>query len=218
MTINPVTGEVKWTPGEAQGPAAYTITARVTDNASPAASVERSFELTVTEVNVAPTLGGPASATIPPLHPWIGQFTGADSDLPANTLTYALANSPGGMTINAATGAVKWTPQATQSPGTYPVTVRVSDGANPPGIVEYSLTLTVADLSAAPTPAPEVRADGTVVLRWNTVAGVTYRVEVADSAAGPWQPLATVVGDGQPKSVTDNPGARSERYYRNVIP
>lgn len=218
MSINPVTGEVKWTPGEAQGPAAYTITARVTDNGSPAASVERSFELTVTEVNVAPTLAGPASATIPPLQPWVGQFTGADSDLPANTLTYALANSPGGMTINAATGEVKWTPQANQSPGTYPITVRVSDGATPPATADHSLTLTVADLSSAPTPAPEVRADGTVVLRWNTVVGVTYRVEVADGPAGPWQPLATVVGDGQPKSVTDNPGARTERYYRNVIP
>jgi hypothetical protein len=218
MTINPATGEVKWTPGEAQGPAAYTVTVRVTDNGSPAASVERSFELTVTEVNVAPTLAGPGSATIPPLQPWIGQFTGADSDLPANTLTYALANSPGGMTINAVTGEVTWTPQAIQSPGTYPVTVRVSDGANPPGTAEHSLTLTVADLSSAPTPKPEVRADGTVALRWDTVAGVTYRVEVADGPAGPWQPLATVVGDGQPTTVTDNPGARSERYYRNVIP
>jgi hypothetical protein len=122
------------------------------------------------------------------------------------------------MTINAVTGEVTWTPQAIQSPGTYPVTVRVSDGANPPGTAEHSLTLTVADLSSAPTPKPEVRADGTVALRWDTVAGVTYRVEVADGPAGPWQPLATVVGDGQPTTVTDNPGARSERYYRNVIP
>ncbi len=218
LTINPATGEVKWTPDEAQGPAAYTITVRVIDNGSPAASVERSFELTVTEVNVAPTLAGPASATIPPLQQWLGQFTGADSDLPATPLTYALANSPGGMTINAVTGEVKWTPQAIQSPGTYPVTVRVSDGATPPGTAEHSLTLTVADLSSAPTPKPQVRADGILALRWDTVAGITYRVELADGPAGPWRPLATVVGDGQPVTVLDNPGARSERYYRNVIP
>jgi hypothetical protein len=54
MTINPTTGVISWTPSEAQGPGVYTVTARVIDNGSPALSHQRTFTLTVDEVNQAP--------------------------------------------------------------------------------------------------------------------------------------------------------------------
>jgi hypothetical protein len=56
MTINSSSGVLNWTPGEAQGPAANTITVRVTDNGVPSLSATKSFTVTVNEEQ-APVLG-----------------------------------------------------------------------------------------------------------------------------------------------------------------
>jgi len=48
------------------------------------------------------------------------------TDPDGDTLTYSLAVKPSGMTINSATGLIKWTPTAK---GDYDVVVKVSDGA-----------------------------------------------------------------------------------------
>jgi hypothetical protein len=48
-------------------------------------------------------------------------------DLNGDVLTYSLTTSPSGMTINASTGLIQWTPTGAQV-GTHAVTVSVSDG------------------------------------------------------------------------------------------
>ncbi len=88
--------------------------------------------------------------------------------------------------------------------------------------------LFVRQVTATPTPgasnmgAPVVnavlRTDGRLTLSVETVSGVSYRVEFSDSPAGPWQPLATLVGNGQPALITENIAGQSERYYRTVLP
>jgi hypothetical protein len=83
----------------------------------------------VTEVNAAPAIANvPASATIPELAPYTFTATATDSDLPAQTLTFSLVGAPTGATIDGTTGAFSWTPTEAQGPGSYPFTVRVSDG------------------------------------------------------------------------------------------
>lgn len=218
VTLDPATGAVSWTPTEAQGPGSFTVTVRVADSGDPALTAQASTSLTVTEVNLAPTISGPASTTIPELQLWTGQFTSQDADLPANALTYSLVNSPAGLTLNATTGEATWTPLAVQGPGVYAVTVRVTDNGTPAKSAEHTLTLTVADSGSAPTPAATLEPDGSLTLTWPTVNGVTYRLEIADQASGPWQPLSTFTGTGSPVTGTDNPGARTERFYRIVIP
>ncbi|MCJ7789408.1 MAG: putative Ig domain-containing protein [Candidatus Atribacteria bacterium] len=54
---------------------------------------------------------------------YIYNVEAADPD--GDTLTYTLTTSPTDMTINSATGVIKWTPSTT---GDYNVTVEVSDG------------------------------------------------------------------------------------------
>ncbi len=51
-----------------------------------------------------------------------------DSDIPANTLTFSLPNTPANASLNASTGAFSWTPSETQGPGTYDLNFIVSDG------------------------------------------------------------------------------------------
>ncbi len=51
----------------------------------------------------------------------------SDVDEPANTLTYSATDSAGA-TFDPATREFRWTPAETQGPGSYAVTIAVSDG------------------------------------------------------------------------------------------
>jgi len=71
-------------------------------------------------------------------------------------------------------------------------------------------------------PAPQLKAslapDGGVVIAWSAQIGASYRVEVRDSWAAPWQTLKALVADQETLSATDPSGVRAERYYRVVSP
>jgi hypothetical protein len=67
-SIDGTTGAFSWTPTEAQGPASYPFTVRVSDGV---ANTDAAITLHVTEVNAAPAIANvPASATIPELAPY----------------------------------------------------------------------------------------------------------------------------------------------------
>ena len=52
-TIDPSTGEFRWTPAEAEGPAVYSVTVRVTDDGVPSLDDFETFNITVGEINQA---------------------------------------------------------------------------------------------------------------------------------------------------------------------
>jgi hypothetical protein len=144
-TIDGTTGAFSWTPTEAQGPGSYPFTVRVSDGVT---ETDAAITLTVTDDNVAPSLTGvPPSATIAELAAYTFTASATDPDLPAQTLTFSLVGAPGGATIDGSTGAFSWTPSEAQGPGSYPFTVRVSDGtAN----TDAAITLTVTEANQAP--------------------------------------------------------------------
>lgn len=106
-----------------------------------------SVTVTVTPVNDPPSI-----TTQPVTGATVGQLYSYDvnaTDPENNTLTYALTQAPAGMTINATTGLISWTPTAAQA-GANPVTVLVTDngttGAPPvadPKSATQSFTITV---------------------------------------------------------------------------
>jgi hypothetical protein len=139
-TINPATGAFSWTPTEAQGPASYTFTIKVSDGSLDAA---RTFQVQVSEVNRAPSLGAfatPASGV------WGNELTftatATDPDLPANTLTFSLVNAPSGATINPSSGAFSWTPTSAQI-ASHTFTVKVTDDGSPNLWATRSITIAV---------------------------------------------------------------------------
>ena len=82
--------------------------------------------------NTPPTL-----ATIPNVTLVAGQTllvtnSATDSDVPAQTLTWSLANPPTGAAINATNGRLTWRPAIAQSPSTNHFTVVVADNGTPP--------------------------------------------------------------------------------------
>lgn len=145
-------GAFTWTPNESQGPGTYTITVRATDNGAGSLFSETSFQVTVSEVNTAPSLTGvPATATIDELAELTFDANATDTDLPAQTLTFSLTSAPLGAAIDPTTGVFTWTPSEAQGPGTFTFTVVVSDGITP---TSQSITVTVNEVNAAPVLAP----------------------------------------------------------------
>lgn len=154
-TLDPLTGVFRWTPTEADGPSVSVFTVRATDNGTPARTGSAKVRVTVQEVNQAPTL-----AVVPDQEVDEGALlsfgvTGADPDLPANTLTYQLdAGAPEGLEIDSASGVVSWVPREDQGPGQYSVTVRVSDGGTPPLDAARTFRVTVREVDNPPVFAP----------------------------------------------------------------
>src|SRR5262249_50608941 len=144
--ITPESGAFRWTRSEAQGPGSYPFSVRVSDGV---ANTDAAITISVNEVNIAPTLTGvPAAATIDEQVPYTFTATATDPDLPANILTFSLVGAPARAAINATTGVFTWTPTEEQGPGTYPFSVRVSDGTVN---VDAPILITVNDVNIAPT-------------------------------------------------------------------
>lgn len=150
--INPSTGVFTWTPTEIQGPGVYTVTVRVTDNGTPALDAFETLQVTVNDVNQAPVLDSIGNLTA--YEDTLLTFTAiaADSDVPTNTLTYALdAGTPTGASIDPSTGVFTWTPTEAQAANTYTVTVRVTDDGVPPLDDFETFQITVTPVNDAPT-------------------------------------------------------------------
>jgi hypothetical protein len=154
MTIDPATGVITWTPSEAQGPSVVTVTVVVSDDAQTPISATNTFNVTVNEVNSAPSLAGIAKHTLDELTPLNLTASATDSDIPANTLTYSLDTAPAGMTISSGSGVIGWTPAEAQGPSTNVITVVVTDNGTPPLSATNSFTVTVNDVNSAPSLPP----------------------------------------------------------------
>ncbi len=224
-TINPGTGAFAWTPDESQGPGDYPFTVRLSDGVD---FVEASFTLRVTEVNVAPVLGGaPAAATIPELVAYTFTATGSDADLPAQTLTFSLSGEPAGAAIDGNSGVFTWTPSEAQGPGVHPFKVRLGDGV---ATTEFDVVLTVTEVSVAAITdltASAVRTgndgDGTerVTLGWTATPGGTtvqvYRARYGDyplygdgSGSPPAPPASATPGPPWELTAVTAPGQTDE--------
>jgi hypothetical protein len=73
-------------------------------------------------------------------------------DDPPDQLAYSLTQAPPGAAINPSTGAFTWATAPGQSPGVYPVSVRVTIAGQPAAFTEQGFFITVNPAPGAPTP------------------------------------------------------------------
>ena len=104
--------------------------------------------------NAPPVLSNvPNNATIPEVQTLSFHANATDIDLPAQNLTFSLADLgaastvPIGASIDPNTGVFTWTPSESQGPGVYRFKVQVNDGL---ATTEQTVELTVSDDNAAP--------------------------------------------------------------------
>jgi hypothetical protein len=157
-SINASSGLFNWTATEGQGPGSYNLTVRVTDNGTPNLYDEEAITITVSEVNAAPVLAAIGDKIVNEGELLSFTASATDSDIPANTLTFSLLNAPTGASINASTGVFNWTPAEGQGPGSYNLTVRVTDNGTPNLYDEEAITVTVT--VNQPNTAPVLAAIG----------------------------------------------------------
>ena len=146
-TFDPATGVFTWTPAEDQGPGSAELSVTVTDSLS--RSDNQTVSITVDEVNLPPTLAPIADGSVTAGDTFSTTASGADPDLPAQTLGYTIhAGQLPGMSINPF-GGFSWDVSANQAAGVHTVTIAVSDGL---ATATRSFDITVG--SPAPTIAP----------------------------------------------------------------
>jgi VCBS repeat-containing protein len=151
IAVNPDTGVLTWTPGEAQGPSTNIVRVRVTDDGVPPLGTEQPVVIAVNELNTPPNIGTPANQTVPEGQLLTFTVPASDPDVPANTIQFSLgANTPSGLLINPTTGVVTWTPGELQGPSTNNVTIIATDNGSPNLSTNRVVTIVVTESNAAP--------------------------------------------------------------------
>jgi hypothetical protein len=118
------------------------------------------------------------------------------------------------------------TPATTNSPvGTYPITA----GVGTLSALNYAFSFTNGVLTVTQAPlAVLVRptillipglTTSHVVIRWNAISNVTYRVQYkSDLGSASWLNLVPdVIATSNQASFVDNPGGAPRRFYRVII-
>ncbi|GEM_PF-1308023 len=174
LTIQPSSGVITGTvgAGAAEG-SPYTVSATVTDNGSPQRSHSANFSWQVVDTNASPTINPINNKSVVRGQQLSFAVTASDPD--GDGLTFALVNYPAGAVISAG-GSFTWTPNV--NPGTYNITVKVTDNGNPPLTDQESFSVTV---TAAPPPPPTpddpfIDDDGSVfenAIEWLAAEGIT---------------------------------------------
>jgi len=197
-TINSATGLTQWQTGEAQGGTTNLFVIMVSDNGSPSLSATQSFNVIVRDVNSPPFFinpptvlaidqGGTLSYTI----------AAGDPDIPAQQLTWQLGpGAPSAMSIDPATGLLTWTP-STNQPGSYPVTVIVTDNGIPNLSASVTFLAVIREVNHPPVVA--------TVPTQATLVGVT--LFVTNSATDPDLPAETItftLAPGAPRGAVIN--------------
>ena len=147
MTIDPATGEVAWTPTEAQGPGNYSVTVQVSDNGNPPMFATEVFSVKVDDVNEAPFIEVIALLQVAYDDVLNFQIPGSDPDIPVNSLTYSLVSGPGSVS---ASGTYTYSPTLADAGNTYAVTVRVSDDGKPAQTFDRTFNVEVTFGNRAP--------------------------------------------------------------------
>jgi hypothetical protein len=133
MTINPVSGRIRWITNENNGGQTVAVTVTVTDGNSPPLSSSDLFNVTVIDDNKAPSLAPFDSLVLEIGDDFAITANGADPDAPAQVLTYGiLSEIPTGLTLNPATGEIQWTPLESQGGQSFAIQVAVTDDQTPP--------------------------------------------------------------------------------------
>lgn len=138
--------------------------------------------------------------------------TATDVDQPPQTLTFSLGTHPAGAMITSV-GHFTWTPTPAQTPGTYNITVFVTD--NGPGALSDMDTFAVTVL---PPPVAMVSgSDGSSIsVSFDTIPGRSYQLVYKTHINDPmWLPLnAPIPAPSTSMTISDNFEGATQRFYR----
>jgi fibronectin type 3 domain-containing protein len=184
MSISAV-GLISWTPAAGQGVSGVTVTVRVQAGSVSANSATRSFTLNAPYISSTP--GTTPRASVGVLYSYTVTANSAGCSGSCTPLGYALINSgatppPTGMTINASTGLVSWTPVAGQT-GYIPVTVKATFGTSGT-IATQTFNISVPAIVSTPLVSAAVGSDYSTTATASDPAGGSFTWSLTTAPTG----------------------------------
>ena len=186
LTINASTGAISGTPTTA---GTFNFTVQVVDAGTPPQTNTRALSITIN----APTL---QIATTSLAAGQVGQAYNQSVSATGGTTPYtwsvSAATLPGGLTINASTGAISGTPAAA---GTYNFTVQVADAGTPPQTDTQALSITInaSALQITTTSLPDITS-GTPYSKQLQASGGTPPYSWSEISRSPYPGFAEGIG------------------------
>lgn len=164
--INSDTGAFSFTPAETQGPSQYTFTVSVTDGI---ATDSEEITVTVNEINVAPIAQGGSFSTQEDTAKVV-TLVATDFDIPVNTLTYSIVDSPSNGTADLVENEVTYTPNINYH-GSDSFTFKTNDGVLDSNVATVTIAVNpVNDDPEAVADTASVDEDDTLTLaKWDLV-------------------------------------------------
>lgn len=155
-TIDPLRKLFLYRPSEADGPGVYSVTLLAHDILRPDLPTRLTFEITVLEVNRAPSLVAPTRLSVEEESQLQFQVTATDPDIPQQLLTFFLdpTTMPAGMTIDPQQGIIRWMPDESIGPAEIDILVGVRDSGSPNLSVTQTVTIEVREVNRPPQLSP----------------------------------------------------------------
>jgi alpha-amylase len=139
--------------------------------------------------NTPPALAAVPDQTIMAGRTLIVTNSASDTNVPAQTLLYSLANPPPGASINSTSGVFAWRPAMAQAPSTQAVSIVVSDNGVPSLSATQSFLVAVTQ-PASPALGPGAIIDGHFAFSVNGAAGPDYTIQTSTDMVS-WLALFT---------------------------
>ena len=182
--LDAASGAFTWTVPATEAAGRREFTVAVFDDGAEPLSDTAVLAVTVRAVPNRPPV--PTAVSPPPARvgqAWTLTLAATDPDLPRQKLSYAWAKEtkpPSGMTLDAASGAIRWTPDAATADGTHALAVEIRDDGVPPLSARIEFTIKVSGPNKPPTFATV--ADQTLPPEGSLA--VTVRATDPDGAGG----------------------------------
>ncbi|NVK31018.1 MAG: putative Ig domain-containing protein, partial [Gammaproteobacteria bacterium] len=146
LSIHPTTGELSGTPSNGDVGTSSGIVVSVTDGT--ATTSLPAFDLTVTNVNDAPTIAGTPPPTVPEGSPYSFSPTASDVDT-GDALAFSISGHPAWLSIDEANGELSGTPSASDIGVTSGIVVTVTDLTDASASLS-PFSIEVTDVNVAP--------------------------------------------------------------------
>ncbi len=219
MQIDALTGLLTWTPMSSQAPGPYSVTVRVSDNATPPLSAQRTFFV---RVNTPPVAGPDTAGTYERKSVNISLakllLNDADADHDPLTITLPTGLSAHGGTVALTNSLIVYTPALTfLGDDTFSYTLSDGQGGSTVGTVSVHVWADAA-VRANPivvTPQP----NGHVKLAMVGIPRRTYIIQASSNLLD-WQLLTTLAAgaNGLFEFEDVHAGEFSTRFYRLALP
>ena len=148
LTLDSATGKIKWTPSEDYPLGKVALKLDVKHPSAKDGHQLTEVSIEVRALNLPPTI---TIEKVPPAvlgRKWVLPLNLVDSETAKDQLNVRLTGAPEGVLVNARDGQLEWTPAEPVLPGSYPVTVTVTDTGTPPQSTTSNITITVEDDTA----------------------------------------------------------------------